>query len=635
MSITPSDEQLQIITEFKRGYNIRISAVAGSGKTTTLLFLAEIAIRFFGSDVLILTYNVDLKEDVNKIINSSEVLKGKCKIYTYHGFASKIYKKSTNDDFILDKNLMTKPKITTFPKIIFLDEVQDMNKQYYKLVSFTLKHGNIMVVVGDERQCINEYLNATTEYLVNCEKYFDTGRPWKKLNLRTSYRMTPEIANFVNNHVLGQQLVIPGNKINNNVKPIYYYGIWDFEKLIKKMSRKYSPEDIVIIIPSLKSAKNVRSPIGQMLSKQIPGILFHIKDEDNKCKDKIIEQNKIVITTFNAMKGREKKCVIILGFDESFFDFFYKSWDPKLKRLPNILYVATTRAKEQLILIQDKKSKPLRTINLSSLSKDCKIYGSQHDPIEKNISDSVKSITDLLKHRPLDDILNLTSLIYKKDISLPIGNLNYNSIVQFSGYYEDMRSFYGTLIPIYSQFLKEGSTWLTEELIDGNRNKNKNFDDIKRVFLSLLYKNNKTIREWMELVVMTKAINDNFHFYKDQITNYDWVDENFVTVSSKRIIDILPQNGKFEVNHNYTDPMSQKTISGTFDYLTEFEIWEFKCTNSLDNIHFAQCGAYISLYYHVTGKLLPCKLFNVRTGELFEVKLGDPSLFLTFLLKKT
>lgn len=77
--------------------------------------------------------------------------------------------------------------------------------------------------MGDKRQCINEYIGATTEYLINYNKYFDTGRSWKELTLITSYRLTPSIAKFVNTNILCQDLIIPGNIKNKDIKPIYSY----------------------------------------------------------------------------------------------------------------------------------------------------------------------------------------------------------------------------------------------------------------------------------------------------------------------------------------------------------------------------------------------------------------------------
>lgn len=51
--MNPSDEQREIINCFTMGYNLKIEAVAGGAKTTTLLLLAQEAKQKFGSKTLI------------------------------------------------------------------------------------------------------------------------------------------------------------------------------------------------------------------------------------------------------------------------------------------------------------------------------------------------------------------------------------------------------------------------------------------------------------------------------------------------------------------------------------------------------------------------------------------------------
>lgn len=109
-------------------------------------------------------------------------------MYTYHGYASWLYRRNICNDVKLRECLKSPIDIIINSpyNIILLDEVQDMNEDYYTLISKILSHGKqsqlggqgplsqILVLVGDSRQCINEYLGATSEYLVNYSKYFNT-----------------------------------------------------------------------------------------------------------------------------------------------------------------------------------------------------------------------------------------------------------------------------------------------------------------------------------------------------------------------------------------------------------------------------------------------------------------------------
>ena len=55
--------------------------------------------------------------------------------------------------------------------------------------------------------------------------------------------------------------------------------------------------------------------------------------------------------------------------------------------------------------------------------------------------------------------------------------------------------------------------------------------------------------------------------------------------------------------------------------------------SSLTDQRIIQAGTYISLIYMKCGKLYPCKLFNIRTGELSVVTVDDPKLFIEILMR--
>ena len=59
--MTPSDEQMTVIQAIKDGFNVQVDAVAGSGKTTTVLSLAD---QISDKIIIQLTYNSELKEEV-------------------------------------------------------------------------------------------------------------------------------------------------------------------------------------------------------------------------------------------------------------------------------------------------------------------------------------------------------------------------------------------------------------------------------------------------------------------------------------------------------------------------------------------------------------------------------------------
>ncbi|CAH6419175.1 AAA family ATPase [uncultured virus] len=695
----PSDEQQEVITYFKMGYNEKIQAIAGAGKTTTLLLLASEAKNNFGARTLILTYNRDLKDEIADKIQTlnlgfalpqhhqqhyerdesecelkiTEISERKisdahgkenkgpapikligtgCDVYTYHGFASRLFGQNIYNDAKL-RDVLNEPTEPVPYDILLLDEVQDMNVDYYQLVTKMLAHGKMLVLVGDYRQCINEYIGATSEYLINYDKYFDTGRPWKELMLRRSYRLTPSIAKFVNNHILGENLIIAGNKTNKDCKPIYNYGVWDLERLVISSVKTYGTNDVVIMLPSVRNI-NPKSPIGRLCAKRQSGILFCIKDGEVSSE---IMKNKVLITSYNSMKGRERKCVIVVGFDESYFEYYDRKWDNQNKSLPNIIYVAATRARESLILVQDERKLPFRTVNVNRLNESCEVYGglySEDQEKEKGKGNNKEKnylVPDLIRHRNTTDTCDLLKLLTIKTIKSGTEPLPCENIVQFNEYYEDTCSYYSILIPLLVQYKRIGSTDLPLTI---SKKQYEASEDLVTRYNNLMNLEIKSIKEWMELVVIYTSLMNKSPFYAYQITHYNWVNEDFInkqieailtallkSIDENKLIDENKQDDGFKRTLKVKDseiikgviPEFRYSLEGSVDYFNQQELWDFKCSSSLADEHKIQCGAYAAMYNIQTRKSVPCKLFNTRTGEILEITVTDPNRYLNVLTR--
>jgi superfamily I DNA/RNA helicase len=66
--------------------------------------------------------------------------------------------------------------------------------------------------------------------------------------------------------------------------------------------------------------------------------------------DERIIRGKVVFSTFHSVKGRQRKHVFVVGFDESYFDYYAR--DASRTECPNTLYVGCTRATETLVLME-------------------------------------------------------------------------------------------------------------------------------------------------------------------------------------------------------------------------------------------------------------------------------------------
>lgn len=639
----PSEEQHEVLKKFKEGYNIKIQAVAGSGKTTVLLHIAKISKEDFGLKSLILTYNKSLQEEITKRIHYCG-FSDKCKVYTYHGYASKIYGKSIHNDELLLEYLKKDQSVCIDLPILLLDEVQDMSQIHYDLVTKIISYNTRLVLVGDKRQCIYDHNGSTSKYLTEYEQYFKSEKKWMELTLRTSYRLTPSLANFVNNNIINENLIIPGNYTYPDIKPLYYYSAFSFAtaKLFEKAVEIFGPDEVVLMCPSVKTVKNLDeitktnklNALGKLINN-CKDIKFCIREEEGSLTQEIMN-GKVLISSFHSMKGKEKKCVILYYQDESYFKYYATDWLSIEKQLPNVLYVAATRAKCCLMVIQNDDSEILRSTNINKIhstcnvidikNKMCKFENPNKAFFPKKTESKIKSVTDFISKLTTTNNNKLLNLIETKIINKGTNTLIYKHIIEFDELREDVRSYYGILIPMITEYKIYGEINIFYKKLISIGDEVP--DEIINRYENLLSNNNKTINEWMEIAVYISALST-FHFLKiRQILNYDWVDNLFIEKSVNKLLETITNKGLFEV----TIINDFFGLSGRMDYLTDNDIWEFKNSElaSKDKI---QCATYLVMYYLKNKKMLTGKLFSSRTSELIEITVKDPELFIKILTR--
>ena len=103
-----SKEKKQIVLSFQTN-NVMVNAVAGSGKTTTILHISE---HFKSSNILVITYNSKLRLETREKMNKYQLCNAH--IHTFHSFCRKYYNDSCksdteireifNDNFVFKQN---------------------------------------------------------------------------------------------------------------------------------------------------------------------------------------------------------------------------------------------------------------------------------------------------------------------------------------------------------------------------------------------------------------------------------------------------------------------------------------------------------------------------------------------------
>ena len=117
-----------------------------------------------------------------------------------------------NDDTLLHTALAH----TTSPleiSLLVIDEAQDLSALYVEFVQHLLRFvptPPTLLLVGDPFQSIFRYLGASTDYMLCPERYFasDPGVPFERMHLTTCWRITPEMAAWVNTHLHPRHLAL-------------------------------------------------------------------------------------------------------------------------------------------------------------------------------------------------------------------------------------------------------------------------------------------------------------------------------------------------------------------------------------------------------------------------------------------
>ncbi len=370
MNIQPSREQSIALQNIILGKSLVIDAGAGSGKTTFVLLLAY---QMPTSKIIQLTYNRHLCDDVRSSKDKYKL--HNLAVHTYHSFANVYLDGSIQSDIQMEKALQTRKTFRFLPDfdILVVDEVQDMTILYYLLIKRLLlqRQNQVMkkfqmVIVGDKDQTIYTFKGADNRFLtLGTQIWSSFNLSWVKCTLLETYRCTPSMVSFVNNCLLNSSRLVSA-KQNQTHPPVYYYYGNTFkiiDKLTKQLTqmiykKQVEPTDIFLLTysPTGKSLKSPLKKLENALSNQ--GIQIAIPKNDFEHATGNVLKNKVLINSFHQSKGGTKKVVVLMGFDQSIFDFFMKSENDQICH--PVLYVAATRASEQLIIVHDESQSPFK-----------------------------------------------------------------------------------------------------------------------------------------------------------------------------------------------------------------------------------------------------------------------------------
>jgi hypothetical protein len=643
-----SDEQQNILSNLKKN-NLIINAVAGSGKTTTSMYIAK---QYNECKILLLTYNAKLKMETRNKVKSLNLTN--IEVHSYHSFCVKYYDKSAITDKKIYEIILNKshPLKKFSYDIIIIDEAQDISPLYYELICKINNNNNNnygyakICIMGDEKQSIYDFNNADERYITNADQLFNFNYfGWTTCKLSTSFRLTTKITDFIN------KITFKYSKIKSmkesEIKPEYIiYNAYNhkiiYDKITDYLDKGYTPSDIFILTPSLKSPncpcrklENYITNNNINIEKQInSGKIINVyvpSSEEEKLDDDVIK-DKLVFSTFHQSKGLERKIVIIYNFDNSYFEFYAKSNEPTI--CPNTLYVAMTRAQEHLILIHHYKNDYLQFIEKNKLKEYCKLNenckininikkNKEHNKkininIKKNKEHNKIDVTKLIKFLPCNIINECINYLTITKITKPTSKIQIPGKIKEN---ESVCEINGIAIPAYYEYKKTNKMTILNYLnnydnIKDEPNEIKKFYKTHKVKLNLINEKNMDDK-YLFIATFYNSIRSGYIFKNFQIKDYNWIDKETMEKTKKNIDKLeLSKNSIFEKEYKY------KKLIGRVDCISENILYEFKCTNELKDEYYLQlaCYMYLHMKKNKNNENYQYKLYNIFTDELVEIK---------------
>jgi len=648
----PSDEQLAIINAVGAGNNVVVDAVAGSGKTTTVLGLAA---RFPDLSIIQIAYNAALKIEVRRKV--AEAALANVEVHTFHSLAYKYYKEKVIDDRAMERLFITDAPIKSLPRcdVLVIDEIQDMRSQYFRLIQKFLRDTELtpnLLLLGDKYQEIYaELLGSDSRFLTLANTVWPQlcERPAVELTLRQSYRLTTNMARFVNENMLGTNRIIapkPGGRVIYMRYVSLNIATSTLGNLCDKIHRgKIAPSDVFVIVPSLKGKNHHYKKLeNHMVSL---GIGCYVPNSDFRELDETLMMGKVVYTTIHQSKGRERKYVIVYNFDDSYYEFYARDLT-RSAECPNILYVAATRAAKRLYLITSAESRDLCFLKESPNDEHIRFYPCKYGfsksdtPITRHSNMTPTELVKYIKDRHLDALIEAVNKICIKiaEPSIIVNVPLKTRTTVAGGVSEDITALNGIAI-VEIIFGRKYDKWMAHAYVASQIRGNMDIARDLKVRYPILAKIDKLIAEKtldsaLETCNIFMSASDRLLNRIAQIDEFDWLIDAMIDGCAAHLDPYISREMVLEKEIGFGFTMDDKmenfeklpdeeknppfTIMGRLDGEDAARGLEIKCVEEITLEHKLQAIVYVWMSRMDNPAFnKPFYLVNIRSGEAYMI----------------
>lgn len=405
-----SAEQRKVVEVVSSGCSVVCISKPGTGKTTVALECA----KCMSGKTLVLTYNRKLKESTRDRVCGMQ-LDSRVEVHSYHAAARRFFINDddhANDDTLIYAALQTSCPLIDDVSLLVIDEAQDLTKLYVNFVHHILRHLTqppIMLLVGDPFQAIFRYLNADVDYMMRAPDHF--AREFVQLQLTTCWRITPEMAQWVNMHMdprhlqksvpetwwemKGPQLVeIWGDGIKagkpsvpGSVCILQMDDTVSVHAEIRQSMNEFKSEECAFLAKSVRRASQLLANIVHNCA----GAKWMVSHDSEWDAPDALPHGKAVLTTIHRFKGLERPFVCLVGLDAQ-----WESHSSDPMELFCLYFVALTRATRKLLILTGTPS--YATLRRTPLPP-------------KSRMKTTPEVSSLLRHAPFCPVLSVA----KKD----------------------------------------------------------------------------------------------------------------------------------------------------------------------------------------------------------------------------
>lgn len=596
-----------IVDHLERGYNIVVDAVAGSGKTTTVISLVESAHKR-GQSSLVLMYNASVAASTRKRCRS-----GRAVISTVHAAFHNLCGCTTvhNDD-TLDTVLSSPLICSSSFDVLVVDEAQDLDPLLARAIHrlITLCRIRQLVFLGDSRQCIYGFKGARPCYLTDAPALWESELCWVRLGLTCTYRLTQPMTHFVN--TLLDQNILSCARDDEAPAVVWVTANKEKEKQLVEIIVDEVRKDwkrgltLAVLIPSFDE------PCETSLSV-VNGLAEHWSFRTVGAGAESVG----IVSTPQRFKGLEADIVVVTGFNRR------NTGEEIPTHLPNVAYVAATRARYKLIVVENAALSWYRPLHHS-----VKRIELAERTAKLNIIPSGRfSVRSLVKFMSLDTVTDARAFYKIKRLAPPMK--------EAESLGADVERWCGRLVGSFvHQALEPNKPWASLfPMTRPSQGVYKLWEEHQALAKNMGWIDHPLDKDipWRALgrwVVLETAIDDGLAFLAE--VDPSWIDPVADRIAdwanaarSKWMRDVVPELGM-------AASVDNEMVTGRVDGIIcnsenrSMRVVELKTTRTLTVEHQLQTALYVALANlsnsdRCEGWYTHGILFNARTGEAYRV----------------